>query len=73
MGATFTPEQLGLMFQAFDRARRVSSDDPDTIAIRIIAAASVGIQDSDALFAAGVGAIDQGHDTTPESRFRIVP
>ena len=58
MGAAFSPQQLHRMFEAFDRARRVSSEDPDTIASRIINAASVGITDVDALLTAAVKPVD---------------
>lgn len=54
MGSAFTPEQLHRMFEAFDRARRVSPEHSDTIAARIIDAASRGFKDADDLFAAAV-------------------
>jgi hypothetical protein len=46
------------MFEAFDRARRVSSEDPDTIAVRIINAASVGITDIERLVTAALKSVD---------------
>lgn len=58
MGAAFSPQQLHRMFEAFDRARRVSSEDPDTIAARIINAASVGITDVEGLLTAAVRPVD---------------
>lgn len=58
MGNTFTPDQLAHMFEAFDRARRASSEHPDIIASRIIDAATVGVRDVDALFAAATRSAD---------------
>lgn len=54
MAPIFHPDQLHRMFQAFDLARKVSPDDPDTIADRIINAASLGAATVDELFAAAL-------------------
>jgi len=54
MAPAFHPDHLRRMFEAFDLARKVSPDDPDVVAERIIGAAGAGVDTVDGLFAAAI-------------------
>jgi len=65
---TFGPNLLSRMYRAFDLARELSFDHPDTIAARIISAASTGTTSIEELAAAGAPPLRELLQSQPKRR-----